>query len=303
MKETELAKRLCDGLRVPDRVEIHAIRSFTVDENRARLRRLLAVTGEACDRPFDRADWTRTEDRSVARLPRGGRAEVFHASGAMRIKTGLEPMQLLFDRVEPAKRLEKLVDGLAGRLRVRDWMAPHETLTFERLWQIKAAAADRRGKTVDPVLCRVIGAYRQSIAGLPVLGAASVAINVASGGVLDSLSVQTVESNPEPIDSAALIGPDEAARKVHLFLESMMGKSKAPRDKLKIDAQPLRLAYLLLGKRKAQRVVAPYYFAEVRIEHEEIQGYQLVVPATEKTHQQLCLSGNDPPATQYRRAA
>jgi hypothetical protein len=303
MDEKRFIEKMCSDVSAPSHVDIFAVRQFSIEENTRRLTRLISVTGEMCKRSLDRADWVRQTDRTVARLPQGARAEVFHASGALRVMTGLETMEALFDKPEPRELLEKMVVGIAAQLRIADWVGQRESLAFERLWQIKAAAADQKRKAIEPVLCRAIGAYRQSVGKLPVLGGASVAIKVAGGGALDSVSMQLLEPSGDAIESAAVIGPDRAARQIYQQLESLMARSKAPVSELKATTQSLRMGYLHMGKRKSQRVLAPHYVGAIKIDGEEAQAYQFIVSATEKTFLPLCFAGEQSPAPQIHRAA
>ncbi|HJV61837.1 MAG TPA: hypothetical protein VJ743_12890 [Albitalea sp.] len=303
MSEKRFIEQVCSDISAPSHVDIFAVRQFSIEENTRRLRRLIGTTGEMCQRSLDRADWVQQADRTLARLPQGGRAEVFHASGALRVMTGLQTMEALFDKVEPRDKLEMLVTASAAQLRINDWVGQRESLAFEKLWQIKAAAADKNNKPIDPVLCRVVGAFRQSVGKVPVWGGASVAVKLAAGGALDSVSMQLLEPSGDAIESAALIPPDQAARQIYVQLESLMGRSKVPVNELKLQAQPLRLGYIHLGKRKAQRVLAPHYVAAIQIDGEEKQAYQFIVSATQKTFQPLCMAGQQPPAPQLRRAA
>jgi hypothetical protein len=304
MSEKQFVERMCsDAANAPDSVEIFAVRQFSIDENTRRAKRLIGATAEMCSVSMDRADWQQQADRTVARLPHGGRAVVYHASGALKLVTGLAPMESLFEKVEPRERLQKMVAAAVEQLRIKDWVGQRESLAFERLWQIKAAAADRKQSAIEPVLCRVVGAYRQSVGKLPVFGAASVAIKLAAGGALDAVAMQLLEPSGDPLESAALIGPDQAAKQIYLQLASLMGRSKVPVDELKASTQPLQLGYIHLGKRKSQRVLAPHYIASIEIDGEEAQAYQFIVPATEKTFQPLCFAGQQPPPAQLRRAA
>ncbi len=303
MNEKQFVECTCSDVRAPGHVDILAVRPYSVDENKRRLRRLIGEMGEICQRSLDRADWLQEADRTVARLPQGGRAEVFHASGALSLKTGLQTMEALFERMESREELQKRVQDVAAQLRLSGWLGQRDTIVFERLWQIKAAAADRDNKTIDPVLCRAVGAFRQSVGPLPVWGGASVAIKIAAGGAIDSVAMQLLESYGDALESAAVVSPDEAAKLVYRQLESLMGRSKAPVSDLKVLSEPLRLGYIHLGKRKAQRVLAPHYVAAIRIEGEERQAYQFIVPATQKTFQPLCLAGQQAPTPEMRRAA
>jgi hypothetical protein len=63
----------------------------------------------------------------------------------------------------------------------------------------------------------------------------------------------------------------------------------------------MRFAYLDLGKRKAQRVLAPVFVAQVVLRHRlETQGYIFAVPATERHYLDLPLFGTEAVATRSR---
>jgi hypothetical protein len=304
MSEKLFVDQMCSKVeRTAEQAGIYTVRQFSIEENTRRAKRLIGATAEMCSVSLDRADWVQQADYTLARLAGGGRAMVYHASGALKVVMGLPPMESLFEKIEPRERLEKMIAGTAERLRISDWLGQRESLAFERLWQIKAAAADHKEKTIEPVLCRIVGAYRQSVGELPVWGAASVAIKLAGGGALDSVSMQLLEPSGDALETAPLIGPDVAAKQVYRQLESLMGRSKVPISEMSATTQPLRLGYIHLGKRKAQRLLAPHYVASIQIDGEEAQAYQFIVPATEKTFMPLCLAGQQPPPAQLRRAA
>jgi hypothetical protein len=120
MSEKRFIERMCADVNTPSQVDVFAVRQFSIEENTRRAKRLIGVTGEMCHRALDRADWVQQADRTVARLPQGGRAEVFHASGAMRLMTGLPTMEALFEKVEPRETLQTMVEGVAAQLRLGD---------------------------------------------------------------------------------------------------------------------------------------------------------------------------------------
>ena len=303
MDEKTLIEKMVSSVKaVPSEAEVFAVRQHPLDELKRRTKSFLAMVGEACNLPLSRGDWVVKPDRTIIRLPQGARAVVFHASGAMKLVTGLNPMESLFKKTQEREKLVKLVEETADRLNISEWVRKNDSLAFERLWQIKASAADRKGETVEPVLCRVVGAYRHFVAELPVWGAASVAINLAAEGMLDSLTVQVREPTDEVIDRAKILPPDEAARQIFLQLKTLMGKSKIPVNEV---ATPkwLRFGYLSLAKRKAQHLLAPAYVAAIGIDgQEEAQAYLVAISATERTYLPLCLSGNEAPPAPLRCA-
>jgi len=306
MNEKELIKKMVDSVeRVPSHAEVFAVRQYSLDDMQQRAKRFLATTAEAFNLPLNRSEWVVQEDRTLLRMPLGARAVVYHASGAMKLVTGLNPMESLFKKVEDREWLVKMVEEAAERLKIREWIGKNESLRFERLWQIKAAAADRKGKVVEPMLCRVVGAYRHFVGKLPVWGAASVAIKLANEGTLDSLTVQMRETTGKVIDRVQILSSDQAARRILLQLSSQMGKSKIAVSEVAAP-QWLRFGYLSLPNRKAQRLLAPVYVASIGIERqEESQAYIFVTPATEKaymqTYMQLLQSGSEAPPTPLRR--
>ena len=102
MNDKQFIERLCSDVQgTPDNVEVFAVRPFSIEENARRAKRLIAATAEMCHASSDRADWVQQADRTLARLPGGGRAVVYHASGALRLATGLATMESLFEKVEP----------------------------------------------------------------------------------------------------------------------------------------------------------------------------------------------------------
>ena len=211
----------------------------------------------------------------------------------MKLITGLNPMEHLFKKVDERQRLIRLVRETAGRLRINDWIGAKESLEFENLWQLKAAAADTNGKTVPPVLCRALGAFRHSVNGLPVWGAASVAIRVAGAGQLDCLQIQLRESTGEVVEQAKVLRPDHAAGQILLQMNRLFGNSRIPAAELAVPGW-MRFGYLSLPKRKAQRVLAPFYVASIQTKSpQETQSYLFATPATETAHLPLCLNGSE----------
>jgi len=304
VKEQKLIARMADSVKaVPSEVDIFALRRYSHDDIEGRAKHLLAKTAEACNLSLDRGDWVARQDRTLIHLPSGARAVVYHASGAIRLVTGLASMESLFEKTERPKTLTKLVEGVFRQLKIDEGLNPNESVQFERLWQIKASATNPKGKTVKPVLCRIVGAYRHFVGKYPVLGAASVAIKLAGGGLLDSLTVEMRETTGEAVDQAKIIRPDQAARQILSQLSGLMTKSRSAVSEFAVP-QFFRFGYLSLPKRKAQRLLAPVYVAAIEIKGaEERQGYFFAIPATERTYLPLCLNGIEAPTTPLRGGA
>jgi hypothetical protein len=300
----KLIERIAGSVsKVPARADVITLHQPSLSELQTRAKRFLATVGEAFQLPVGRADWSEREARTLIRLPQGSWAEYHHASGAMKIVAGLSPMESLFDGPLPRDALVKLVEETSRRINLREFIGQNESVQFERLWSIKAGAAGREGKAVEPVLCRIVGAYRHHVGELPVLGAASVAIKLAGGGKLDALEWYVRETTKEVLDRPQILPPDQGARQIALQLQTLFGQSKINLDEA---AKPewVRFGYFSLPKRKAQRVFAPVYAATIVIEgQQEAQGYVFVVPATEKTYLPLELAGSAPPKVEDRKSA
>lgn len=300
MNEKELIAELARSVgEAPSQAEVFAVRQYSLEELNRRMKRLLGTIGKRCDVNVDRADWVRGEQRTLVRLPMGGRAVLYHASGAMEVRLGLAPMEHLFGKVPPREALIETVTSAAERLEIAEWAGPGESLEFERLWQIKAAAADHE-RVIEPVLCRIVGAYRQTVGSLPVLGPASVALKLAAGGAVDGVSMVLRPSVGSALEWPKLLGPEEAATRIVAELRRLMGRSN---ERFLEHARPrgMTLGYLGLGKRKAQDVLAPHYVASIDLEGEEAQGVQLVVAATDETYLPLCRVGAYPPTPEAGR--
>jgi hypothetical protein len=276
----------------PSHAEIYSVRQHSVDELNAKMKRLLRYTSDVCQTSTDRADWSVQQDRTLVRLPKGGRAIIHHASGAMKITTGLQPMELMFEQKDYCKDDHiKMTESVFNKLNLDEFTGQKESLRFEKLWQIKAAAVNREQKFVATRLCRVIGAFRHFAGNLPVLGPASVAIKLASNGSLDSVQTLIRETSGEAIEWAPIISAEEAAHKVLLQLGSLMGKSSVDFSEL-ITKQAMHIGYISFAKRKSQRILAPHYVAAISLRGKDAQAYQFVVPATEKTYESICNTGS-----------
>jgi hypothetical protein len=292
-KEAFMEKIMGQLGSVPSQAAVMELKQANVNELHRRARQLLSLMGDGCGCNYERGDWSIREDSTFIGLPMGAKARLYHASGAMRLDTGLAPMEGIFEKMESKEHLTKLVEQAARKFNIQQWVGQNEQLRFERLWQIKAAAADRQGKTVSPVLCRAIGAYRHYLGELPVLGAASVAVKLAGGGQLDAFSVQTRQASGKVLDTVKTISPEQALEKVYQRLGRLMGNGKLPLDEAAVP-QLMQFGYLSLSKRKAQRLLEPAYVVSVAIEgQQEAQGYLFAIPGTDNPHLPLALAGEE----------
>lgn len=291
------------AINLPATADIIAVQQFSLDETKSRARHLLATIAMQSedDCMSDRGDWTSSDDQTVIQLAQGARAVLYHASGAIEYVSALEPLAALFKQVEDKEALIRLVQEKAKKLNLAEWAGDQGSIAFERLFQMKAQGADKTGKTSDAALSRIVGAFRHSVADIPVLGAASLALRLAGNGAVDALSVQVRPSAGERIDTAKIIAQELAARQLTQQLVSLLGTPKEQLPGDVIESAVLYFGYLDLGKRKAQQLLAPAFVAQVVLRHKlEKQAYVLAVPATEKTYQPIFSRGDDGLATGTR---
>lgn len=301
---------LIDGLAAscpggpPGRADVLALRRFTLDEVRARATRFIALLHEADACSRDHASFSTRDERTLVQLTGGARAVVHHASGALQYSAGIGPLDAPFARVEEREALTRLLGAAAHKLNVVEWARDNGSLAFERLWLTKGQGADQDQHLSEPVLFRATGAWRHAIGGIPVLGAASVAITLAGDGQLAGLQVGIRPGIAETLDQAIVTPPEVGAQLIACKLLSVLGKARErlPADAIQVEG--MRFGYLDLGRRKAQQVLAPVYVAQVRVRHRlETQGYVFAVPATERIYQDLPLFGSSPAAPRSRALA
>jgi hypothetical protein len=291
---------------IPDRAPVVALQELTIEEAEARLAHLVASVNRAARergaagkaRPGLAPN--RESARTVLPLAGGGRAAVYHASGAMRVSMGLGSMEHLFTGRPSKEALARDIETTAASLGLSDWIEPGEELGFETLWQLLARAARLDGsKHTKPVLCRAIGAYRHTVRGLPVLGAASVAVSVAGGSVLDRIDVQIRPTTPEIVAEPAILPLERIATTAIARLQVLFAGTKVDLDEIAV-ARPLQFGYIGLSKRKVQRVLAPAFVASFEIGGQYAQGVSFPIPATEEPFLMFAPGREAPPAVRQR---
>ncbi|MEH6435149.1 hypothetical protein [Massilia sp. DD77] len=279
---------------LPARADIVALRRLTRDETRTRINRFLNTIEESGTCPTDRAHVLDRGDRSLVHLPQGARATVHHGSGALEYRSGLAPFAAPFERLEQSAVLVRRLGEAAERLKLPSWSEQGGSLAFERLWQTKAQGADREERVSQPLLVRATGAWRHAVAGIPVLGAASVALTLAGDGRVDGLSVNVRPLLGEVLDTAPIIGQEQAARQIVERLIGLLGRAREPLPADVIDHALMQFGYLDTGRRKSQRLLAPAFVARIALRHkQERQAYVIAVHATPRPYMELPLYGLD----------
>jgi hypothetical protein len=284
----------------PTEADVLLLQPLPFDQLQARIRRFTGLLHEQDDCQHDKGGTISVrEDQTVAYLADGARATVYHASGALRYVSGLAPAEFAFAGAPEREALVRLVEERARKLNLADWLGTNDELRFENLFQTVGRGTDRAGKHSATTLFRAIGAYRQVVGGIAVLGAASSAIQVAGNGRLDGLSLQVRPANGEVLERAALIEPEAGARGLLAQLSALLGQREIPTDA--VESAIMQFGYLDLGKRKPQRVLAPTYVAKIVLRHKTVrQAYVLAVAATERPYLNLPVFGSEAVVTRAR---
>jgi hypothetical protein len=289
-----------DASQPPAQVDVLLLQQLSRDQLQARSRRFVGLLREQDGCPNDDGgSWKQSDDHTVIHLSGGARAVLYHASGALRYVSGLAPAQAPFARGTEQDALLRLVQERALKLRLAEWAGANAELRFEHLFRTLGRGTDRAGKQSEATLFRAIGAYRQFFKGIPVLGAASAAVQVAGDGQLDTLAILTRPGNGEVLERAAVIEPQAGARRILAQLATLLGQREVPADA--VESAGMQFGYLDLGKRKPQRVLAPAYVAKIVLRQRRVrQAYVLAVAATERTYLDIPLFGSEAPVTRGR---
>jgi hypothetical protein len=284
----------------PTHADVLLLQQLSSDQLQARIRRLVGLLREQDGCPHDDGGTISVrEDQTVAWLADGARATVYHASGALRYVSGLAPAEFPFARTPEREALVRLVEERAHRLNLAHWAGTNGELRFENLFQTFGRGTDRAGKHSATTLFRAIGAYRQYVGGVAVLGAASSAIQLAGNGRLDGLSLQVRHASGEVLERARLIEPEAGARALLAQLSALLGQRRIAADA--VESAIMQFGYLDLGKRKPQRVLAPSYVAKIVLRHKTgRQAYVLAVAATERPYLNLPVFGSEAVVTRER---
>jgi hypothetical protein len=284
----------------PTHADVILLHQLSREQLQARARRFVTLLREQDDCPHgDGGTWQSADQQTVIYLADGARAIVYHASGALRYVSGLGPAQAPFPRALEYDTLRRLVDERARRLNLSDWAGNQAELRFERLFQTLGRGADRTGRQSDTTLFRAIGAWRQYIGRMPVLGAASAAVQLAGDGRLAALSIQVRAGSGEVLERAALIEPETGARQIIAQLSALLGQAAIPADV--VESASMQFGYLDLGKRKPQRVLAPAYVANIVLRHRRVrQAYVLATAATERPYLNFPVFGSEAVVTRGR---
>lgn len=277
---------------VPDVTEVVELATPGPEALVRRNEKLLGGLAEAAGVRLDPSSGgLRLEGRTVYRGEDGGRAVTFHASGALSLHAGVDPLDDLFDEVLPDEKLRGVVGDVTRRLGLASLVNREDSFTFERLWKLKAAGADPEGRRSDPVLTRAVGAYRHGVRELPVLGRASASVEVTGSGRLSSLTLSlrrlADDGSGATVDKAVTRRPDDAAAEVAARLSRLLAGRE---EDVRLDPQLFAFGYLSLGRRRSQQLLAPMYVAAVTVDggdEGERSAHVVAVAGSEKQYLRL----------------
>lgn len=310
MPDTEFVERLVsliDRERLPETADVLRVRELSEQENEQRLDRLVSMCAQVSGENWRQREITRANGRVIMRMPSQARAVAHAVSGSMQVNRGFAPMDQLIGADDHDEALTGAVRELSERLHLNGYVGQGESLEFEKLWRIKACAADREGHSVDPVLCRAVGAFRHVVGGLPVWGAASAVVSAAARGQFDKVEVHARQAVHGPVDRVKVLPPEEAAVFV---LRQLSGLTPGGEREFGDQARPVsfQFGYFALGKRKSQPYLAPAYVAMVEVrgegegQSEGRVGHVAVVSGAEKDYLQFARTGVEPQGNGHRNS-
>jgi hypothetical protein len=280
----EQLSTMIDG--TPEAVDVVQLAQPDVGTVQNRLKELIGHVAEVAGLEQERPKVETEKVRTVMSFPGQLRATGFHASGAMSVVAlGLAPFDDLFESDPGDEELVALSQRIVEGLGLQKLVPDDESLTFERLWRVKAAGGDQKGTMTEPVLCRAIGAYRHFVRELPVYGRASLTVESAARGRLASASVFVRrfadDEGGKTVAKAVVRKPEEAARDVAARLaEAFRGEELKSTG---LVPEWFRFGYLSLSRRHTQALLAPFYIASIAVEHEsEASAHVIAVAGSEE---------------------
>jgi len=280
----EQLSSMIDG--APKAVDVVQLAQPDVGTVQKRLKELIGRVAEVAGLEQERPTVETQRVRTVMSLPGQLRATGFHASGAMSVALALAPFDDLFESDPGDDELVALSQRVAEGLGLQKLVPGDESLTFERLWRVKAAGGNQKGTMTEPVLCRAIGAYRHYVRELPVYGRASVTVELAAKGRPASASVSVRrfagDEGGKTIAKAAVRKPADAARDVAAHLVEAFGGQEELKS-TGLIAEWFRFGYLSLSRRHTQGLLAPFYIASIAVEREyEASAHVIAVSGSEE---------------------
>jgi len=293
---TDLAEEALEELRPPSgRLPVYALDRLSVENMESLAEQLVIAAERHAGLNPGTIQLDRINQRSRLVSTHQTRAEVFHASGAVNLRTalpGYKSFVALNDRtvtseILTARALELTRGlGLFDILR-RTRLSRTETHAFERVFQIKGSATPLDGDQGTPAVhvSRAVGAFRRAVGGVPVLGRASVFVKFGADNALDSLGIDWRPIRREKPRRVPLLLPRQAAADIL----RQLGSSHPDLASTGEHYTPvwLRLGYVSFSKYSNQRYLEPTWLALLRPNSQEAAtiAHLVIVPASKNVHE------------------
>jgi hypothetical protein len=243
---------------------------------------------EYCGMKESKMSTMKKPNRTILQFPEGIKLKVYHASGAMIMDRGWNPLQnIISEKVEKVEKdlFIKQSQEAINNLKL-DRSGKNEELRFERLWQIKASGMTKEGKQGNITLARTVGAFRRYLNDLPVWGRASVFIKLASEGQVDSWGLDWRNVCDKPIDEVETLNPDDGAKKImEEFQTTLPNISFTLED---FEPELFAMGYFSQPKRRAQTIMQPVWIAMFRAKGWTTLNHLIVVPALRVPYEPIC---------------
>jgi hypothetical protein len=203
----------------------------------------------------------RANGRIIVSLPGGGRVIAFEASGALLGKRHLGPLEQPITKVHDALTFEQELKDAMRALGLDVLTDDRNRLSFERLWRIKAGSISLAGKRGQELLCRVVGAFRRELAGLPVWGRASVFVELGGTALITAAGRDWRACKDEPLEEVPIVDPNVGADRVLEELSTRVCRRTLTTD----DYEPelFALGYFSFPVRRPQGYFQPVYVAKL----------------------------------------
>jgi hypothetical protein len=288
-----------------DRVSHHQARALVFRVRELSLRELetdvLAFAHRFTDdaKPRMKTSMRRAAGRVVVSLPGGGRVIAFETSGAMLGKKHLGPVEQPITKVEDAPVFEQQIKDATRTLGLDVLADDRNRLVFERLWRIKAGSTSVEGHRGQELLCRVVGAFRRELTGLPVWGRASVFVELGGTGLITAAGRDWRACSDEPLEEVPTVDPEVGADRVLEELSTRVRQRSLTTD----DYEPelFAMGYFSFPVRRPQSYFQPVYVAKlnavVRATPKEVlsRNEVIVVPAASGVYEPIAPPMAAPP--------
>jgi hypothetical protein len=219
------------------------------------------------------------EDGStLVSLPWNTTMEIFHNSDTVIIEKKMNPFEHTIKKNLELESLTEIAIKVMKKLELDKYKLSIEHAELEKLWEIKASGITIEEKKLPVILCRIVGAFRRYINGIPVYGGASIYIKIAEDELIESIGVEWRQINEKPNAEAKIIRPEVAVEQILKELGSTFPDHIITTQ----DYEPelFALGYYSKPKRQHQNYMQPVYIAMLKSLGLSKWNQKIVIPAT-----------------------